>query len=130
MSDTPSLDALRHAAAAAQEALNTAENTVYEARQKDYVGRCHRYRNSSGSGTDWWLYRRVTHADGRWLYGMEFEIRPSGDIRVSFDTHFGMIDGAGTRGWDEIPECVFEAEWQRFNEFLLRNFEHGMKKAK
>lgn len=75
------------------------------------VGKCHKYRNSFGSGSeDWWLYRKVLAVDGEWLKVFSFQTDCHGRVEIKpKDT-----DHAGSsQEWREIGESEFVVEYDR-----------------
>jgi hypothetical protein len=88
----------------------------------ELIGKCFRYRNSSGDAS-WWLYGMVTGVDKRgrivmWDFEQCGDEYKDGDgrIQVRFEhIRNGMTD------WEEISRKGFEAEWVKLATHVINS---------
>jgi hypothetical protein len=80
------------------------------------VGRYFKTRNSYGSDESWWLYRKVTGADGSWLKCFSFQIMAG--------TRFEAVTEDSLHGVESYTE-INKAEWDK----ALADFHKRLAKA-
>jgi hypothetical protein len=117
MKTTPSpLDCLRKQKAKIDRSIQEIEGQQRDVENRKLVGKCFRYRNSSGPGPKWWLYTIVTHVDkDGWLHATSFEETPTTDgmisleMRLRHESYFTLQPGH-----KEITRERFNKAWADF----------------
>lgn len=107
-----SIEKLREASFAAQNALHEAEAIERDKYNKTMIGRCFKYRNSGGGCDDkWWLYVKVTRAEDGHLRVFKFEQLPNGNISIEPDqfSYSGKMDDRS--GYKAIEPTELRSAW-------------------
>lgn len=74
------------------------------------IGRCYRYRNSSGIGPKWWLYTKITGVNNEcWLNAISFERRNANSFHFEGTDCFTLLGG-----YSEISEEEYQKEFDKF----------------
>jgi hypothetical protein len=74
------------------------------------IGKCFRYSNSYGHGSQWWLYGRVIGTDEYgWFRMFQFEATDNGEMQIRTEHQRTHLNG-----WDPIAANIFQEEWDAF----------------
>ena len=91
-------------------------------RNRKLIGRCYKYRNIYGPGSDgWWLYIRIT-GGGYWMTSVSFQHTAEDIYEVKHDHFTTILDG-----FTEITRTEIDAEWREFLHKLKSL--HGLKEG-
>ena len=78
---------------------------------KTYLGKCYRYRNSYGTGTGWWLYRKIKKVVGTKLILVGFQKTSMGKIEIDTDDiKFVWNNENAMEGYTEITNEEFKEQ--------------------
>ena len=93
----------------ARNELSEIEDKRHAKEALKHVGKCYRYRNSSGPDDHWWLYMKAIGTDGRYLVTFAFE--------KCLSNNEWRIKHGGTdlflSGYSEITEGEFNKQWAK-----------------
>lgn len=112
----PTLEMLRKASQTAQHALWQAEAAERDKANAKLIGKCFKYRNSSGGTEKWWLYIKITAVDDGNLRAFKFQQYSSGEINIQsndFIYHGRSLTENG--GYIKIATKEFNREWAKLH---------------
>lgn len=108
------VEELRLAAKLANERYHKAEAAIKAVENKKLVGKCFRYRNCYSCPEKpsdyWWLYMRVTKADGYWLYAQQFQVDKNGACSFDPKRMLHNVDG----NYEPITKAAYDKAWKQF----------------
>lgn len=89
--------------------LNALRENERKAQHKLLLGKCFRFRNSYGSGEQWWLYARVDGVGGHWPMVFTFQVTSQDEIIVKCKDSSHV----GGDSWFPITRREFDREWAK-----------------
>ena len=116
----PTIEMLRKASQTAQQRLWKAEAAERDKTNAALVGKCFKYRNSSGSGEKWWLYLKITAVDDGNLRAFEFQQYSNGEIHIQpNDLIYHGRNLTEDGGYIEIKPAELQREWVKIRDLIV-----------
>lgn len=115
----PTLEMLRKASQTAQHAFWKAEAAERDKTNATLVGKCFKYRNSSGGTEKWWLYVKITAVDDGNLRAFKFQQYSNGEIHIhSSDFIYPGRSLTEDGGYIKINAAEYNREWAKLHTII------------